>query len=110
VELESALQNKPAQHWENVFTGLGVPAGRVLSVPEALATPQVKHRELLQTFEDVPGLGRSLTLTRAGFKMSKGDPEVASPPPQLGQHTTEVLRELGFADAEIERLRNTGAV
>ena len=39
--------------------------------------------------------------------MSKGDPEVASPPPQLGQHTTEVLRELGFADAEIERLRST---
>ena len=75
VELEQALQ-KTAEQWETIFTGIGIPAGRVLTVPDALATPQVKHRELLQTFDDVTGLGRSLTLTRAGFKMSKGDPEV----------------------------------
>jgi CoA:oxalate CoA-transferase len=110
VELEQALQKKTAEQWETILTSIGIPAGRVLTVPEALATPQVKHRELLQTFDDVSGLGRSVTLTRAGFKMSKGDPEVASPPPRLGQHTTEVLRELGFADNEIERLKSVGAV
>ena len=110
LELESALHAKTAEQWETVFTRIGIPAGRVLSVPEALDTPQVRHRQLLQTFADMPGLGRSVTLTRAGFKMSKGDPEVSSPPPQLGQHTTEVLRDIGFDDSEIARLKSVGAV
>ena len=110
LELESALQAKTAEQWETVFTRLGIPAGRVLSVPDALDTPQVRHRQLLQTFADTPGLGRPVTLTRAGFKMSKGDPEVSSPPPQLGQHTNEVLREIGFDDSEIARLKTVGAV
>ena len=110
VELEEGLRKKTAEQWETILNGLGIPAGRVLTVPDALDTPQVRHRELLQTFDDVPGLGRAVTLTRAGFKMSKGDPQVTSPPPQLGQHTTEVLRELGFDDTEIERLKSVGAV
>ena len=110
VELEEGLRKKTAEQWEATLNGLGIPAGRVLTVPDALDTPQVRHRELLQTFDDMPGLGRSVTLTRAGFKMSKGDPQVTSPPPQLGQHTTEVLRELGFDDTEIERLKRVGAV
>lgn len=110
LELESALYAKTAEQWETVFTRIGIPAGRVLSVPDALDTPQVRHRQLLQTFADMPGLGRSVTLTKAGFKMSKGDPEVSSPPPQLGQHTNEVLRDIGFDDSEIARLRSVGAV
>ena len=110
AELEAALQKKSAQEWETILTRIGIPAGRVLTVPEALDAPQVRHRELLQTFDDTPRLERSVTLTRAGFKMSKGDPHVTWPPPQLGQHTTEVLRELGFADTEIERLKSVGAV
>jgi len=109
-QLESALQQKTAEQWETILTRIGIPAGQVLTVPEALDTPQIRHRKLLQTFTDIAGVGRPVTLTRAGFKMSGGDPEVRSPPPRLGQHTNEVLRELGFADAEIERLKDVGAI
>jgi crotonobetainyl-CoA:carnitine CoA-transferase CaiB-like acyl-CoA transferase len=110
VEIEAALQTKPAAEWETILNRLGVPAGRVVSVPEALSSPQVRHRKLLQRLPGVPGLRPSVALTRAGFKLSGADPEVSSPPPRLGQHTDEVLRAVGYTDEEIAELRAAKAV
>jgi crotonobetainyl-CoA:carnitine CoA-transferase CaiB-like acyl-CoA transferase len=93
-----------------VFNKIGVPAGCVLSVPQALALPQVAQRGLLKTFDDVPGIDRPLTIARTGFRLSDGDPDVGSPPPVLGAHTDEVLRDVGFSAGEIEQLRAKGAV
>jgi CoA:oxalate CoA-transferase len=105
VEIERALTIKPATEWEALLNRAGIPAGCVATVPEALENPQVRGRELLQTFDDVPGVDRPITLTRAGFKVSGADPRVGSPPPRLGEHTREVLHELGYSDDDIERLR-----
>lgn len=110
AELESALSARPACEWEKTLNRLGIPAGRVLSVPEALAHPQIEHRGLLQTFADVPGVERPITLTRAGFKLSGAEPTVQSPPPRLGEHTDYVLRELGYDNEEISQMRNDGVV
>ena len=110
VEIERALMAKSAADWETILNRAGIPAGRVASVPEALENPQVQGRGLLQTFADVPGIARPVTLTRAGFKLSGADPFVASAPPRLGQHTDEVLRELGYNDGDIEGLRAAGAI
>ena len=110
TELESALARKSAAEWEGLLNRVGVPAGQVLTVPQALQTAQIKHRELLQVFEDVPGLDRRLVLARAGFKMSSGDPVVSSAPPRLGAHTTEILNAIGYSAAEISQLKEAGAV
>jgi formyl-CoA transferase len=75
-----------------------------------LENPQVQDRGLLQTFADVPGVDRPVTLTRAGFKLFGADPCVASAPPRLGEHTAEVLRDLGYSDADIEGFRTAGAI
>ena len=104
------LQTRPCHEWEAVFNKIGVPAGCVLTVPQALALPQVRERELLKHFGAVPGIGRPLTVTRAGFKLTGGEPDVASPPPQLGAHTREVLESVGYDAAEIERLRAKGVL
>jgi crotonobetainyl-CoA:carnitine CoA-transferase CaiB-like acyl-CoA transferase len=109
-EIEIALGAKSAAEWESALVDVGIPAGRVVTVPEALANPQIKHRGLLQTFDTVPGLDRPITVTRAGFKLSGAEPSVSSPPPRLGEHTDEVLRELNYSKAEIESLRNAGAI
>jgi CoA:oxalate CoA-transferase len=110
VELELALQAKSSAEWETILNRIGIPAGRVLTIPEALEHPQVKQRQLLQTFAAVPGLDRPLTLTRTGFSMSGINPSVASPPPRLGEHTDEVLLDLGYSETEIATLRAAKAI
>lgn len=110
AELESVLSTQPAAHWESLLSKAGIPSGRVVTVPEALDSPQVRHRELLQTFDDVPGVGRPVTVPRAGFKLSAGDPCAATPPPRLGVDTHAVLAGLGYSTIEIEALRAAGVL
>jgi crotonobetainyl-CoA:carnitine CoA-transferase CaiB-like acyl-CoA transferase len=109
-EVTRGLQSRPAEEWERMLNAAGVPAGRVLSVPEALDTAQVRHRQLLRTVR-MPNTDRpSISITRAGFRLSGGDPDVCSPPPALGEHTEEVLRELGYDATDIDRLRAAGGI
>jgi crotonobetainyl-CoA:carnitine CoA-transferase CaiB-like acyl-CoA transferase len=109
-ELEEALARRPAAEWEAILNLEGVPAGRVLTVREALEVPQVRQRELLQRFDDPPGVGRPISITRAGFKMSCGDPAAGLPPPRLGEHTREILQSLGYSEGEIGKLKDAGAI
>lgn len=110
AELESVLSTQAAAHWESLLSRAGIPSGRVVTVPEALDSPQVRHRELLQTFDDVPGVGRPITVPRAGFKLSAGDPCAHTPPPRLGVDTNVVLAGLGYSADEIEALRAAGVL
>ncbi|MDR7420551.1 MAG: CoA transferase [Armatimonadota bacterium] len=110
VEIEEALAARPAAEWERLLNREGVPAGLVLSVPEILAHPQIVERGLVQCFDDVPGIGRAVKVTAAGFRLSGERPRAPGPPPRLGAHTDEILRGLGFDDGEIEGFRREGAV
>ncbi|WP_345796376.1 CoA transferase [Castellaniella sp. MT123] len=110
VEIEQALSRKSARDWETVLSGIGVPSGRVLSVPDALDHPQIIERALLRQFDDVPGVGRPIKLARAGFKMAGGSPDVEAPPPVLGQHTDLILADLGYTQAEIARMHDEHVV
>ena len=109
-ELETALADRSCAEWQSVFNEIGVPAGCVLTVPQALALPQVAHRQLLKTFNDVPGVDRPITVAKTGFKLSGSDPDVADPPPELGRDTDEVLAAAGYSAQEIAALRKGGIV
>jgi crotonobetainyl-CoA:carnitine CoA-transferase CaiB-like acyl-CoA transferase len=110
AEVEAALANGTAEHWELLCNRAGVPAGRVLSLPQVLEHPQVRERKLLRRFEQVPGVERDIQVARAGFRLGDGDPAPGTPPPRLGEHTDRVLREIGCSEAEISRLRTDGIV
>ena len=104
-EIEQALAARSAQEWERLLAAHGVPAGRVLSVPEALAHPQVRQRELLAHFDSAAGVDRPFDVVRSGFKMSEGNPDVTLPPPRLGEHSEEILGSIGYSVDEIAAMR-----
>lgn len=108
--LEAELARKSANAWWQLLNEAGVPAGPVMSVPEALAHPQVRDRGMVGHFADVPGVGRDIRLVRTGFKLNGEAPAVGTPPPELGQHTAEILAELGYNDADIATLQQENAV
>jgi CoA:oxalate CoA-transferase len=110
AEVEAGLAAKTAVEWEPLFNAAGVPAGRVLTVPQALELDQVKQRGLVHTFDHVEALDRPISVALAGFKIAGKDPAVDRPPPVLGEHTDEVLASLGYSGGEIAAFREGGVV
>ena len=110
ADLESALKQKSAKQWSNLFNKHGIPAGEVLSIPEILEHPQITERRLIKHFQTTPGIDREIAVVRAGFRLATGDPEPVSPPPSLGANTQQILEELGYDSDFIAKLRAEGAV
>jgi formyl-CoA transferase len=88
----------------------GVPAGPVLSVPEVVDHPQIRARGAVRDFAHVDGVGRAVPVMRGGFTVSGGEAGAAMPPPRLGADTDAVLRELGYDDRAIAKLREAKAI
>jgi crotonobetainyl-CoA:carnitine CoA-transferase CaiB-like acyl-CoA transferase len=109
-ELEAAMADNGAQHWRKALNDAGVPAGRVLTVPEAIAHPQIATRGMIATFENVPGVGKDIPVTRPGIKMNREPLKTHTPPPLLGQDTDDLLQELGFSADDIAALKADKAV
>ena len=108
-ELEAIIAGRTAEEWEEYLQSRHVPAGRVRTLAEALADPQLKARRVLHE-QEIPGVPGTTTVPLAAFKFAHGGPSIETPPPRLGEHTDPVLRELGYSDADIAALRAAGAV
>jgi len=94
TEIEDALTNAPAAAWEERLNRAGVPAGRVLTIPQVLAEPQVLERQVTANFDDVAGMDRPLTVLRGGFMVDGAAPLPTKPPPALGEHMDEIFAGL----------------
>jgi crotonobetainyl-CoA:carnitine CoA-transferase CaiB-like acyl-CoA transferase len=104
------MKEKTAQEWEDYLQSKHVPAARVRELRETLQDPHLKHRGVLHRHENVPGVGKAVTVPLCGFKFAHDGASIERPPPQLGQHTDEVLASAGYATAEIAAMRKAGAV
>jgi CoA:oxalate CoA-transferase len=92
--IEDALSTAPAAVWEEKFNRAGVPAGRVLTIPQVLDEAQVRERNVTANFVGVAGRSEPLTVVRGGFLVDGDAPLPKSPPPELGQHMDEMFAEL----------------
>ena len=110
MALETYLAKKSAHEWEAELTNIGVPAGVVMTVPDILSHAHIEHRGLLAAFEDVEGIDRDISVLRTGFQLNRMPASVETPPPTLGQHTHELLIELGYDDKTIEMFKGEGVI
>ena len=108
--LEEALALKSAAEWRALLNDAGVPAGEVLSVPDALSHPQVAERGMIARYENAPGVNRNIDIAQTGVKIDGRAPKTDTPPPILGENTEAILLELGYSQAEIERLHEEKAI
>ncbi len=95
--------------WIERLRAAGVPCGPVNDIPTALETPQAEHRQMVQTVTD--GYGDRIRLVGPVPKLDRTPAQISRPPPLLGEHTNELLREkLAMTEEEIDALRNDGVV
>jgi len=106
--IEAALAVKGSAAWAEELSRVGIPAGAINSIDAALAHPQVQARDMVLTVEH-PTAG-PLRMAGSPIKLSEYTTTVRRPPPTLGEHTGEVLRELGYTAADIETMRQEGVV
>ena len=110
VELEQALSAHSAVEWEERLVAAQVPVGQVLSVADAIDQEQVKVRSLVHEIDVNLEDRERVAILGSGIHVDGAAVAPSLPPPRLGQHTEEILAELGFNDNEIASLLRERAV
>ena len=109
-EINEITGKIPTEVLVEKLNGVGCPCGPIYRIDQAFADPQVQHLEMSKPL-DHPRLG-SIGLIRTAINMPDipGAPEIRQPAPELGQHSDEVLVELGYDEKEISGFREAGII
>jgi crotonobetainyl-CoA:carnitine CoA-transferase CaiB-like acyl-CoA transferase len=102
------LRTKTTAEWVEALNQAGVPCGPVYRMDEVFADPHVEYLAMTEQVRH-PALGQ-LEILRNAVRMTDGPVTVRATSPDAGQHTNEVLAELGYPRAEIDRLRAQGII
>ena len=108
ARVTAALAAGTTAEWVARFEAASIAAGPIYEFDEVFEDPQVRHLGLLAEIEQ-PGYGRARMLGLP-FRASATPGTIRRPAPLPGQHTAEVLGELGLSPGEIERLAGDGAI
>ena len=108
AEIEKVTGAGTTTEWIEKLNKAGVPCGPIYTIDKVFEDAQVKHLDIV---EKVPGTGeRDVNLVKQPFSLSRTPSRFVAPPPEVGEHTDELLREFGFSDAEISTLKHSKAV
>ena len=106
--IQEVTKRKPKAYWLDLFNEHGIPGGPINSYEDTLTDGHIRAREMIVN-TDHPTLGRLQTLGTP-LKMSETPLVPGRPAPLLGEHTEEVLLEVGYQLEEIEKFRSKGVV
>ena len=108
--LSRHLVTRPAAEWEAIFKAAGHRSGMLRVTEEVFDDPQVLANDMIAQFAQ-PGLGEVKAAGLPFRRSTTADVQwLRSPAPHLGEHTDEVLRELGYSPGEIDALRAGGVL
>jgi formyl-CoA transferase len=102
AEIEKTTRTNTTAHWVAVLNEAGVPSGPIYTVDQMFADPQVQH---LGIATKLNGGNRETTYVGQPIALSRTPARIVSHPPELGQHTEEILREMGYDAARIADLK-----
>ena len=108
ARIEAITARQPRTHWLSLFEAHDIPCGPINDYAQVFADAQVRAREMVVEVEH-PRLGRVRSLG-SPIKMSATPANPARRAPLLGEHTNEILTEMGMSEEEIARLRASGAI
>ena len=108
--LGAIIRTRTADEWEAFLNAAGVPAARVRTLDEALASEQVASRAVLGEFASAHMPETCPRPAVAGFGCSVDGPALNRAPPELGQHTADILADLGYGPEDIAALEREGVV
>jgi crotonobetainyl-CoA:carnitine CoA-transferase CaiB-like acyl-CoA transferase len=106
--IEAKTVAKTSAEWIDIFNEAGVPCGPIYSVDQVFADEQVRHLGIAQSGRKPDGSEQ--VFVGQPIKLSRSRNTIAATPPDIGQHTDEVLKEFGFSGDEIATLRKANAV
>jgi crotonobetainyl-CoA:carnitine CoA-transferase CaiB-like acyl-CoA transferase len=109
IAMEVWLSSRTTEQAIGELEKARIPAGPVLSLEQVLNDPQVQARELLKYMEH-PGAARPVPLANTAVQLSETPPSIRRRAAVLGEHTEEVLREIGYSGEEIAALRANAVV
>jgi len=110
AELQAAFSTDTAANWERRLNGAGVPGSAIRTIPEIVTHPQVAHRGVIGRLPGAQGVDREIALVSSGFTAGADSPTISSPPPGKGEHTDQILAEIGYSPSEIAGMRAAGAL
>jgi crotonobetainyl-CoA:carnitine CoA-transferase CaiB-like acyl-CoA transferase len=108
ADIDKATATKTSAEWVEIFNKVGVPCGPIYSIDQVFADPQVKHLGIAK--ESARSDGSRLGLVGQAFTLSRTPSKIAARPPNLSEHTDEILKEFGYQDSEIAELHKAKAV
>ncbi|MDB4112162.1 CoA transferase [Yoonia sp.] len=107
AEIDAITSQRTTADWIDLFTTAGVPAGEINDIGQVFANPQVRHLGLAQKYTSQE---RGETeLVGQPILMSRTPSHIAAPPPKAGQHSEDLLTEIGLSKEEIAAMKASGA-
>jgi len=107
-QLKPVFSKKNREEWLKILVEADVPVAPVKTPEQALEDPQVISRQMIQEIK--LSSGESNRQVAFPIKLSKTPAVIKSPPPELGEHTEEVLLREGYTQQDLERFREEGAI